>query len=514
MRRRVRGRARRRLDYLPPVLARFIGAGVLALVLGLVLVLLRGDPFVASDQGVFLSVAARLLDGDALYSEVFDNKDPLFFYSYAAALWVGGWRGPFLLDAIWLGVAAVSMGLFLRELRAPRVAVLCGFVVYPLALTAGWYLIGLSMLGAVAVAPLVPWLWLRGRFVASGAVLVSAMLMKLNVAPVLAAPLLALVAVGAPDVPRRQAVGRGALGALVAGVAAAAILAARGELRGYLETFLYNVHYSSARTQADGTLERMLEHLRIAWNFFYLPGRWQLAAAFLFLGVFALVLAYLFVTRASRAERALAVAGTVTLAGGLLVVALTAYWYEHLQLLAYPATLMTATLVWRTNEALGGRWAVLAASGAALFALWSTLKVQYGTDVSSLWTSPAISPGGIALERARTRFAPDERSIGYMVFGSNSEGGHAAFIDDAFDLRCRYFHLYTFSLPEHFDETLECAERERPPFVLVTLGFFEPYGDHPEWNAFVAGARRFLEADYELVEREYPGVQVWKLRQG
>ena len=80
--------------------------------------LLRGDPFVASDQGVFLSVAARLLDGDALYAEVFDNKDPLFFYGYAAALGIGGWRGPFLLDGLWLGVAAVSMALFIRELRA------------------------------------------------------------------------------------------------------------------------------------------------------------------------------------------------------------------------------------------------------------------------------------------------------------------------------------------------------------------------------------------------------------
>ena len=71
--------------------------------------LLRGrDPVVASDQGVFLSVAARMLDGDQLYAEVFDNKDPLFFYTYAGALWVGGWRGPFLLDAVWLGLAGVS----------------------------------------------------------------------------------------------------------------------------------------------------------------------------------------------------------------------------------------------------------------------------------------------------------------------------------------------------------------------------------------------------------------------
>ena len=67
------------------------------------------------DQGVFLSIAARLLDGDRLYAEVIDNKDPLFFYAHAGAFWVGGWRGPPALDALWLGVAALSFALL-----APR----------------------------------------------------------------------------------------------------------------------------------------------------------------------------------------------------------------------------------------------------------------------------------------------------------------------------------------------------------------------------------------------------------
>ena len=105
-----------------------------------------------------------MLDGDRLYADVFDNKDPLFFYTYAGALWVGGWRGPFLLDAVWLGVAGVAIALLVRALGAPRSAVVASFFVYPLALAAGWYLVGMSMLAALAFAPLAPWLWLRGRF--------------------------------------------------------------------------------------------------------------------------------------------------------------------------------------------------------------------------------------------------------------------------------------------------------------------------------------------------------------
>ena len=104
--------------------------------------LVRGEPVLASDQGVYLSVAARMLDGDHLYAQMIENKDPLFFYTYAAALWIGGWRGPFLLDGLWFALAAMGFALFMRELRAPRSAVVASFFVYPLALSSGWYLAG------------------------------------------------------------------------------------------------------------------------------------------------------------------------------------------------------------------------------------------------------------------------------------------------------------------------------------------------------------------------------------
>ena len=185
---------------------------------------------------------------------------------------------------------------------------------------------------------------------------------------------------------------------------------------------------------------------------------------------------------------------------------------EHLQLLACPATLVAASLIWRADASFGRRSGAVAATLVTLFAGWSTLKADGSRDVSPLWTGHAVSPGAIALERARERFQPDARRVTYMVLGSNSEGGHAAFIGREFDLACRYFNLYCFSRSEQFDDTLACAARESPTFVLVTLGFFEPAGDVPEWNAFVLRSRRVLEARYELVEREHPGVQVWKRR--
>ncbi len=285
--------------------------------------LLRGEPWIGGDPGVFLSVAGRLLEGDRLYADVFDNKDPLFYFTYAGALWLGGWRGPFMLDAVWLAVSSVSMALLIRELRAPQSAVIAGFFLYPLALTAGWYLVGMSMLGALAVAPLAPWLWLRRRFAAAGAVLVVVMLLKMNAAPLAAAPLVALLVLGAPEGRRRRALLGGALGVGGAGLAAVAFLAVRGELRPYLDTIVYNVHYASARTPSDTAVGRVMDHLRVAWDFFYLAGRWQVPTAILVLTVFGVVLCAAAIRRA-RSEYILGGAAIATLAGAFLVVALTA----------------------------------------------------------------------------------------------------------------------------------------------------------------------------------------------
>jgi hypothetical protein len=81
------------------------------------LVFLRGRPYVRSDGGIFVSGAASLVRGDRLYSGVWDNKSPFFYYAQALAFAVSGWRGPFLLDVVWISVAAFSM----RQLFLTRV---------------------------------------------------------------------------------------------------------------------------------------------------------------------------------------------------------------------------------------------------------------------------------------------------------------------------------------------------------------------------------------------------------
>ena len=337
------------------------------------------------------------------------------------------------------------------------------------------------------------------------------LLLKLNLVPLALAPLGALLVLGAPDGPRLRALARGILGLGGALAAAARSSPCAASSERYLGAIAHNVHYSSARTTADGSVGRAREHLNVAWDYFYRAGRWQAPLAVLVLVAFGVAVGLAWV-RGKRAERLLGVVAAAALASAFVVVALTAYGSEHLQLLAYPATLVAAALIWRVDALFGWRAGAIAATLVAAFACWTTFKAPVSRDVSPLWTGTAVSPGAIALERARTRLQPEAPRVEYMVLGSNSEGGHAAFIDPSFELACRYFHLYLFSRREQFEDTLACAARESPTFVLVTLGFFEPAGNVPEWNGFVLRARRLLEARYELVEREHPGVQVWKRR--
>lgn len=481
-----------------------------ALLLGVVLASLRGYPWLTSDQGVFLSVAARILDGDVLYVDVIDNKDPLFFYTYAAALFAGGYRGPFALDAAWFALSSMSIGLLVRELKAPTSAVLCAAVVYPLALAASWYRPGLSMLGALALSPLAGWLWLRGRPALSGVVVAIVLLFKLNLGLLVVAPIAVFLALRMPDRPTRAAqVGRAAIGFGGAAVAAAALLAVQGALGAYLEVVRNNLHYAGARSA--GTPAAIRGHVEVVRGVFADAGRWQTPAALLFAALVC-VAVVLTVRRSGWRGATLGIAALGTLGAGLVTLALTAIWPHHLQLLAYPAALATGTVVALARSY--GRWLGMAvATGCATFAVWSTAKLEADVGLTLRpWTDEPFRVPSEELERARLRFFPREVSLTYVVFGGNSENAHAVFIDDAFDLSCRWFHLYAFNRPELFDETLDCAREEEPMLVLVTLGF-ESASDGSAWASFVRSARGFLEMDYELVGEAFPGFEVWKRRE-
>jgi hypothetical protein len=490
-----------------------IGAGALAVLYGLGLVLFRGEPTATSDQGILLSVAARMLHGDELYSQVIENKDPLVFYTYELALWIGGWRGPFLLDGLWFAVGALGMALVLRELRVANAAIVAGFFLYPLALTSDWYLAGLTMLGALAFVPWIPWAWLSGRHVTAGALVGVVLFFKLNLAAVAVAPLVALVLLDAPEGSRVRQVARAAGGLIAAVVAGVILLAIDAGFVAYIESIQYNAHYANGLLASQGWLGRLREHFNVVLEYFRAAGRWQYRTGLLVTGAFVGVVVLSW-TRHLRPVRLLASTATATLALTLVTLAFTAYWFHHLQMLAYPATLMGATFVAALAARFGSRAAALGAALCVAFAFWSSAKNEDGIRISPAWSATPISVGADLMNQARHRYYPGPEHVTYMVFGGNSENAHAAFLEDGFDLSCRWFHLYPVSLDSQFEETLDCAHREKPDLVLITLGFFDERARlDRRWGAFVGGAKAFLDESYVKVAEGYPGFEVWKRRE-
>jgi hypothetical protein len=477
-----------------------------ALAAAILLAALRVTPQTWGDPGVWLSVAARLLDGDRLYVDVFDNKDPFFFYSYAAALRIAGVRGPFALEVMWFALGTAALAMALQALRVGTVAMLTGAAVFPLALTASWYLPGATIVPAIAIAPVALWLWARGSAVAAGALVVVSMLFKLNLGLVVAAPLVALLLLGATGVSRRRRAVEGMCGAAIAVVAAAVLLAARGELHPYLDTIAYNVHYSDAGVGGGG----VRAHVDVIRVFFAGSGKWQLPAAAV--ATISLIVASLVGWRSLGAGfRRVSTAAVATLAAAFVTLAMTAIFTVQLQLLAYPISLACATFV----VAFGGAWKPLGIVAAVIcigFAVRASLgQLDVSAWSASMWTTAPVSTPGSALEATRARFFPDARRVPYAVFGRNTEDGHAAFIARSMDLRCRYFHQYPFYRSAQLQETIDCARRERPELILLTTSFYDPMPGHAAWQAFVAETRAMLRSRYELVTQEGM-TEVWRLR--
>ena len=494
----------------------FAASGVYAALL----VAAGGGARIGSDTGIFLSVAGRLLSGDRLYVEVIDNKDPLFFYTYAGALAAGDWRGPFLLDVVWLAVAAASTVLLLRAVGASRLTAGAGFVAYPLLLTSEAWSPGpgFSMLAGLAFVPLVGWLWIRGSFAAAGGFLCVALLFKLNLVLILASAPLAFILLGRLPERAGTQVARAAAGFFAVVGVAATVLAFRGELGGYIDVVLENAAYSGDVLDVPGSRGGILGHIDVVQE---LAG----VRRFAFFGTAVLMVGLLagWVLRSPRFDRrdtpdpmpirtlaALALAAVVSTGATL---GLTAIWSHHLQMLAYPALMLIAFLAMVAREARAflpklvvmGATATLVALSIGL--LGSAGQRGFGESISS-WFESAQSQTAESLERVAADRLPGLEEITFAHLGQNDEDAVGAFLDDRFVLACPEFAQYYWT-PDLFAVPL-CIRAERPCLLLVTPTFRAPRGTPPSgealsgpklarWEEFVANGSAVLRQEYERV---------------
>jgi hypothetical protein len=490
------------------------------------LVLLRGRPTIRSDAGIFLSVAARLIRGDRLYSGVWDNKPPFFYYTYALALDALGWRGPFLLDIGWISLAAAGFALLLRSAGVSFWPALAGSALYPILLTGAWYSAGYSELPPLALVPWVGWLWLRGNAASAGIVIGVAAFYRPDYLPLFAAVIVApYLARVSPRAGLRASFLRLVGGIAVASAAAVAVLAARDELHPYIETIREDLGYPGRTLVQLGEPPGVRGHAKVALGLLFKD-----RPRAVFFGLVCALLLLLIVSlrrrrphmRLSTPFRVLAALLVTTVASAALILALTAVWYHNLELLAVPAAFAGVLLAQRSEQAVRGlsrRLAAVAASTAVCALAFGGFSLDHsGSPESSWplsnWTRTPRSPSATALDREAGKSAARGKPVTYARLGSNDDDAHAVFISRVLALACPVFHQYTYTAD--LSRVVSCIRDRLPDLVLTSPSFVAVHGATTRrWDAFVAASDELLRERYvDALRMPAPQgeLEVWRRR--
>jgi hypothetical protein len=93
----------------------------------------------SGDIGLFITVSSLVAKGYKLYTEAFEIKDPLFFYSAALSFKFFGIKGFFLLDLIYITLSPVVSYLVLRKLEVSEKTAIFTSIIFSLTLTGVYY---------------------------------------------------------------------------------------------------------------------------------------------------------------------------------------------------------------------------------------------------------------------------------------------------------------------------------------------------------------------------------------
>ena len=333
------------------------------------------------------------------------------------------------------------------------------------------------------------------------------------------AVVIGLVGLGFARGASRRRRGRDVVAFVVAAAAAGAViflvLVLRGEAGAYLATLRENRTYASHALTVEGWSSGVRGHLQVIREF--LPDLTRDLTLSLVAVLVVLLVASVEV-RARFLRSRLLELSLVGWLSTLLVLGATAFWDQHLELLAFPllctaalalACVRTATR--RDSSRILERLAVcIVAGGCLLAAGWP----QHPIENVRRWNDPPESNVSDALRRA-ARSAPFRGTqVSYAHLGANDEQGAGAFVDDSFRLACARFHQYPFIPPRALSEVIRCLETQRPLLVAVTPTFaidsytFRHRDTPVAWQRFVRDGETYLRSHCRPMEAR-PGVRIY-----
>jgi|GEM_PF-1333954 len=485
--------------------------GILIAIFFITCFTLRLIPDPSSDRAAFVSVAEYLLSGNRLYIDIYDNKDPLFFYAVSMQRLLGT-VGEYLFELLMVTIAAVSaydISRIVEHTGAMRKRLL--LITVPLLVTGTFWFPAYTHLPATAFSLLACALFLRKKMLFAGGCMGLVAFTKLIMFPLPAAFCLTYEFILWDKKVSRKHFNRIVIGFTSASAIMIIILLSRHELLGYLQAQQNNFFYSNSVLVDNSSLgNSFASRLRTM----FLGSKEQL------LLLFAVIVSMGFSgyiatqPRVEKKIKAFLISALATYIISIIVLGLTGIWRHHLQLIYFSQTLMLIYIAISLNSKKNFADSSFGIAIVVLAILLSgTLDLRhYVASSNQIMTKISYLTQESPETKAFRAIHPN--GAGFARLGQNSNViPHGAANDK---LLCPEFGQYPFYSPERFRHILDCAKTAP---TLVVDGSFSLYDKPPDWwpreaqkQIMMENWNDFVTAGESMIKTQYSCKKLGNIR--
>jgi hypothetical protein len=428
------------------------------------------------DRGIFESVSYRLLAQDQLYSEVWDNKDPLFYYLNALTLKISPIADLFLEAGYLFLISVILYKLSRNKTITNETKFLLSFVVVPLIIIQINYFPGYTHLpGEVLFLGIILFI-IKEKDALTGVLMGVLLFTKIIFLPIAVFILINL------------------------------------RLKKIIQTKVILKYFVFSITLI--TFVMILRNELIPWahslylNYLYTlstPNRFDTFISFFNskIGIFTILnLAMIMFLNLSKFKvnyrKELLIVNSMAV-GTIIVAVFTSKNYHHLQILT-PIILITTMfffqniyknrIIFRAAIIFSLTFLLIMSNIFNFRENWSDLSQDYTNDIGKSFGEAAL----LAEANKGT----------YARLGQNDDNAHAKGLY-AWKLVCPRFHQYPFDDISTFNQTLECIDDVE---YLIISPTFKEYAQIPAWNEFVRLAMVKVRQKFQC--KSYTANQVCK----
>jgi glycerol-3-phosphate acyltransferase PlsY len=438
--------------------------------IGVVIAILRVNFSQAEDMGIFLTVSGMVAHGYHLYSQIFDIKDPLFFYSAAASIRALGVRGPFVLDAFLIIISAPLAYLLGLLFRVKKWVALSSSIFFLLTLTGTYYQSFRTQIAAIDLVLLLTISCLLDKWYFGGLIFLTILGFKLPFGIFIVIPLIIILR----SQNKNRNILRFGIGLASSGVLLALFMQLRGELLPYIRMNIENFKYQSGYQAIVGQRHGILGHL-LVWN----QGNGNVV--YFVLGTFL----FFVVVKKSSSENSLKLVSISVLICIFVFLAETAMWYHHLQILALAVPFMSYCVLQEfvdRSQSISIRKGTRTAENAEklnpgfLIFLLIALLLHTGFQMPAQstmslnrWFHPQwYNPSEIAMLGSVQ--LPTDVPHTFARIGANDDSGFGAFLTQEWKFKCTRVAIGGYESQEVIDAFDNCL-KSQVNFILVSPQF-------------------------------------------